>query len=338
MRLLEPFTAKRMGFLLGTWVYGQARHDDPTAARGALDAAFDEIKRLEGALSRFRGESEVAALNRSEGVPVRAGRELFGLLQKSAALARRSGRALDVTVAPLVDLWREAERRGSVPADAEITACLARVGSGALDLFFTVFGGIFSGVILVVVSFYLASQEKGIEHFLRLVTPLRDENYVIDLWMRTHAKLGRWLRGQLLLGLAIGIVVYLVLSVLGIKYALSLALIAAIFELIPIIGPILAAVPAVFLGFLKGPELGLTVAVAYFLIQQLESHLLVPVVMRQAVGLNPLLIIIALLAGAKLGGVMGMFLAVPVASVLVEFLTDTDRRRRLFMKSGESGH
>lgn len=209
---------------------------------------------------------------------------------------------------------------------------LRSIGSGALDVFFAIFGGIFSGVIMVVVSFYLASQERGIEHFLRLVTPLRDENYVIDLWMRTHAKLGRWLRGQLLLGLAIGIVVYLALSILGIKYALSLALIAAIFELIPIIGPILAAVPAVFLGFLKGPELGLIVAVVYFLIQQLESHLLVPVVMRQAVGLNPLLVIIALLAGAKLGGIMGMFLAVPVASVLAEFVADTDRRRRL---SGE---
>jgi len=208
---------------------------------------------------------------------------------------------------------------------------LQSIGSGALDVFFAVFGGIFSGVVLVVVSFYLASQENGIEHFLRLVTPLRDENYVIDLWMRTHAKLGRWLRGQLLLGFSIGVVVYLALSILGIKYALSLALIAAIFELIPIIGPILAAVPAVFLGFLRGPELGLTVAVAYFFIQQLESHLLVPVVMRQAVGLNPLLVIIALLVGGKLGGVMGMFLAVPIASVLVEFLTDTDRRRRLFV-------
>ncbi|OHA09002.1 MAG: hypothetical protein A3A44_01115 [Candidatus Sungbacteria bacterium RIFCSPLOWO2_01_FULL_60_25] len=215
---------------------------------------------------------------------------------------------------------------------------LRSVGSGAIDIFFTVFGGIFSGVVLVVVSFYLASQEKGIEHFLRLVTPLRDEGYVIDLWMRTHAKLGRWLRGQLLLGFTIGVVVYLALSILGIKYALSLALIAAIFELIPIIGPILAAVPAVFLGFLKGPELGLTVAVAYFLIQQLESHLLVPVVMRQAVGLNPLLVIIALLVGGKLGGVMGMFLAVPVASVLVEFLTDTDRRRRLFTEGGAAEH
>lgn len=215
---------------------------------------------------------------------------------------------------------------------------LQGIGSGVLDLFFTVFGGIFSGVILVVVSFYLASQEKGTEHFLRMITPLRDEDYIIDLWMRTHAKLGRWLRGQLVLGLVIGIVVYLALSVLGVKYALSLALIAAILELIPIIGPILAAVPAVFLGFLKGPELGLTVAVVYFLIQQLESHLLVPVVMRQAIGLNPLLVIVALLAGGKLGGIMGMFLAVPIASVLSEFLADTDRRRRLFMKEGTGEH
>lgn len=205
---------------------------------------------------------------------------------------------------------------------------LRAAGGNALDVIFSIFGGIASGVILIVVSFYLASQENGIERFLRMVTPLRDEQYVLDLWNRSQTKMGQWFRGQALLGAIIGVLVYLALTLLGIRYALILAFLAAIFELIPIIGPILAAAPAVFLAFLSSPLLALIVAVTYAIIQQLESHLLVPMVMQRTVGLNPLVVIVSLLIGAKLGGILGMFLAVPIAAVLVEFVMDTDRKKR----------
>src|SRR3989344_8170812 len=174
---------------------------------------------------------------------------------------------------------------------------LRSAGSSALDLLVSIFGGVFSVVILVVVSFYLASQEEGIEQFLRMVVPLRDEEYVIDLWERSRAKIGQWLRSQLLLGVVVGILVFIALTLLGVRYALFLALLAAIFELIPVIGPILAAVPAVFFALLSSPVLGLIVAVVYTIIQQLESHVLVPLLMRRVVGLNPLVVVIALLIG-----------------------------------------
>lgn len=205
---------------------------------------------------------------------------------------------------------------------------LRSAGSSALDLIVSVFGGVFSVVILVVVSFYLASQENGIEHFLRMVTPLRDEEYVIDLWERSRAKIGQWFRSQVLLGIIIGIFVFIALTLLGIRYALFLAILAMVFELIPVIGPILAAVPAVFFAFLSSPLLGLVVAVVYTVIQQLESHVLVPLLMRRVVGLNPLIVVVALLVGAKLGGILGMFLAVPLAAVVVEVVADVDKKKR----------
>ena len=208
------------------------------------------------------------------------------------------------------------------------------IGAGAFGFLLAVFGGVFSGVLLFVVSFYFASQEKGIERFLRTVTPLRDEEYVIGLWQRSQAKIGQWLRGQALLAVIIGLLVYFALTILNVRYALSLALLAAIFEVIPIAGPILAAVPAVFFGFLESPTQGLIVAATYVLIQQLESHLIVPVVMRRTVGVSPLLVILSLLAGARLGGILGMLLAVPVAAVIVEFLTDIDQRRRQAAPAG----
>lgn len=201
-------------------------------------------------------------------------------------------------------------------------------GAGALDFLFSIFGGIFSGVILIVVSFYLACQENGIERFLRLITPLRHEEYIIDLWTRSQVKMGYWLRGQILLGLIMGVFVYIALTLLGVRYAAILALLAAIFEIIPTVGPILAAVPAVFLGFLSSPLLGLIVGVVYFILQQTENHLLVPLVLQRSIGLNPLAVIIALLIGAQLGGILGLFLSVPLASIVVELVTDIDKRKR----------
>lgn len=212
---------------------------------------------------------------------------------------------------------------------------LRAASSSAFEVIFSIFGGVASGLILLVVSFYLASQERGIERFLRLVTPLRDEEYAVDLWTRAQAKMGQWFRGQVLLGLIVGLFVYIALSLLGVRYALILALLAAVLELIPIIGPILAAAPAVFFAFLADPLLALVTALAYVVIQQIESHILVPLVMRRTVGLNPLVVIIALLVGAKLGGILGIFLAVPLSAVIAEFVTDSDRKRRgLFQFAG----
>lgn len=201
-------------------------------------------------------------------------------------------------------------------------------GQTTFDIIFSLFGGLASAVILLVISFYLATQEDGIERFLKIVTPLAQEEYAIDLWNRSQRKMGQWLRGQLLLGALVGLAVYVMLMIVGIRYALILAILAAILELIPIIGPILAAAPAVFFGFLESPGTALLVALFYTIIQQAESHLLVPLVMRRTVGLNPLVVVIALLVGARLGGILGLFLAVPTASVLIEFLTDMEERKR----------
>lgn len=205
---------------------------------------------------------------------------------------------------------------------AGIEEKLLQAGGGLL----TVFKGIFSGVVMIVatfvLSFYLALQENGVRKFLQFITPKRYENHVLDLWQRAQTKLGNWLQGQLLLGFIIGILVFVALSILGIPYAPILALLAAIFELVPVAGPIIAAIPAVLLAFLISPIKGLITLIVYFIIQQTENHIIVPNVMRKAVGLNPVVIIIALLVGAKLGGIIGMLLAVPAAAVLMEVLRE----------------
>lgn len=209
----------------------------------------------------------------------------------------------------------------------------SQFAGGVVGVLSAVFGGLMSVTVLIVVSFYLAAQENSVENFLRLMAPLEYEEYVIDLWKRSQEKMGKWLRGQMLLALFVGILVFIALTVLEIKYALLFAIIAALLETIPIVGPIISAVPAVFVTIIEDPILGAGLIVLFFMIQQIESQLFVPIIMKKTVGLNPLVVVIAMLIGARLGGILGIFLAVPVASVVVEFIMDTDRKKRGFLRA-----
>jgi len=194
----------------------------------------------------------------------------------------------------------------------------------------SIFGGVLSFVLIVVFSFYFSIIETGVDEFLRVVSPRKYQPYVLDLWRRSRQKIGLWMQGQLLLGLIIGVLVYLILTILGIKHALLLAVIAALFELIPVFGPILAALPAVLIGFVDGGAVkGLLVVGVYVLLQQFENHLIYPLVVTKIIGVSPLLVILALIVGAELAGFLGILLAVPVAATVQELVKDV-RERRIF--------
>ena len=211
---------------------------------------------------------------------------------------------------------------------------LARIGgleSGIVNIASAAFGGIFSFLLVFVFSFYLAAQEKGIEGFLRLVTPLAYEPYIVNLWERSQKKLGRWLRAQMLLGAIVGVLLFFGLTLLGVQHAFFFAIIAAVFEIIPVVGPILAAVPAVAGALLTSPLLGVLVIGLYFVVQQTESHVIVPVVMRKTIGLSPLVVVLALLIGARLGGIFGILIAVPLTAITAELLNDWDKKKRALM-------
>ena len=199
---------------------------------------------------------------------------------------------------------------------------LQQSAQSIIGLVVSIFGGLMSFIAILIISFYLSVTKNGIENFLGSIVPEKYEPYAIGLWKRSEIKVGRWLQGQLLLGLIMGLVVYVGLSLMGIKYALLLAFLAAVLEIVPIVGPVLAAIPAVFLAFLQGPSLGLWVVLFYVAAQQLENHLLVPVVLGKTTGLNPVVVIIALLVGQQLAGIPGMILSVPLATVIVELLDD----------------
>jgi predicted PurR-regulated permease PerM len=199
------------------------------------------------------------------------------------------------------------------------------------------FGGFLSFILIVVLSFYLSAQEHGVEHFLRLISPARSRGYIVDLWKRSQTKIGLWFQGQILLGVLVGVLAFLGLSVMGVSSALFLAVLIMIFELIPVFGPILAAVPAIAIAFTDGIRVadpGLTAALIvglfYFIIQQFESHLIYPLVVRKVIGIPPVLVILALVIGAKMAGFLGILLSVPVTAILMEVLNDVAKEKRIF--------
>jgi len=202
---------------------------------------------------------------------------------------------------------------------------LEQATSSIFGTIINLFGGLFSAGIVLVISFYLAVQEKGVKRFLVSLTPTEHHHYASDLIERIQSKIGGWMRGQILLMLIIGVLTYIGLFFLDVKYALTLALIAGLFELIPYVGPFIALIPAAILAFIQAPLLGLLVVILYVVIQQLENYVIVPQVMKKTVGLNPIVIIIVMLIGAKLAGVIGIILSVPLTASIAEFLKDLQK-------------
>lgn len=211
----------------------------------------------------------------------------------------------------------------------ELRSMFSDTSEGFVRAVSMAFGGLLSFILIMVFSFYFAVQERGIDDFLRLVVPAQYKDEVLSLWERSQRKIGLWMQGQLLLGLIVGVLVYLGLSVLGVKYALLFAIFAGVLEIIPLFGPIIAAIPAVLLAFADGgPSLGFLVIGLYLIIQQFENHLIHPLVVSKVVGVPPILIILALLIGAQLGGFLGIILAVPLSAVLQELVADFSRKKK----------
>mgnify|MGYP003394256643 CR=1 FL=1 len=263
-----------------------------------------------------------------------------GLTVETASTAAKSSSIVTDVISPQVVEFR----RGILESANILDLFKSSIENGsAIKSASVFFGGLLSFVLIVVLSFYLSSQERGIENFLRLISPIKSRSYIVDLWKRSQAKIGLWAQGQLMLGVVVGVLVFLIMSMLGIPSALFLAVMAMMFELIPVFGPILAAVPAVALAFLNGinplasalavvpgVNAALIVASVYFLIQQIESQVIYPVVVRKIVGIPPVLVILALIIGAKMAGFLGIILSVPITAILMEFLGDVAKERKIF--------
>lgn len=202
------------------------------------------------------------------------------------------------------------------------------VSAGVFGSLAQIFGGIFNFILVLVMSFYLSMQDRGVETFLRIVTPSKNEDQIVTLWGRVERKIAKWFKGQMMLGLIIFFLSYIVLLVAGVKYALILALLCGLLEMIPY-GITFGIIPSVLVTFFQlGPTTALWVLIAMIVIQQAENYLLVPTLFKKIIGVPPLVVIIALLVGAKLAGLLGMILAMPMAVLMLEIVDDVQSKKR----------
>lgn len=179
-----------------------------------------------------------------------------------------------------------------------------------------VFGGIISFIGILVITFYIVIQENGLKKMFYNLIPGRHVEFVADLVSKIQKKISMWVRGQLILCFIVGLAAYLGLLIFQVKYALLLGILAGLTEIVPYAGPFIGGAVAVLFALAQSPFKAFLVVILYIIIQQLENNLLVPKVMQKAVGLNPIVSILALLVGFRLGGITGALFAIPIATVL----------------------
>jgi len=205
---------------------------------------------------------------------------------------------------------------------------LPKAVSGVLETVSEFLGGIITFILILVLTFYMVVENDALKKFFKSIAPDKYQPHLIGLFTRAQNKVGLWLRGALILGFIVGTFVFVGLTILGVKYALVLALLAGLLELIPYFGPPISAIPAVFMAFSQDPILGLLTIALYVVIQQLENNILVPKVMQKAVGLNPVVSILSLGVGFKVAGFLGALLAIPMATAIGVFVGDLIELRK----------
>jgi predicted PurR-regulated permease PerM len=205
---------------------------------------------------------------------------------------------------------------------------LTRASSNIFSAIGTIFGGIFSAVAIFSIAFFLSLEEKGIERSLALITPLRYRDSVLNIWEKSKKKITRWFATRIIGMIFVGLFTFITCYVLNVKYAVFFGLLAGVSDLIVTIGPLLAGgVIALFIA-LSSLSKAVIFIIAFLIIQEIEGHILLPILSKKFLRLSPALVLIALLIGAKLWGILGAILAIPLTGMLFEFIKEFFARRK----------
>lgn len=216
-----------------------------------------------------------------------------------------------------------------------ISSQLSNVGANILSKTAGVISGVVAVITIIVLSFYLLLEEEGVKKIYRGILPAEWHAPFSEITRKIAIKLGAWLRGQLVLMGAVGLLTTLGLLVIGHPYALTLGIWSGVTEVIPIVGPWIGAVPGIVVGLTDSPLQGFLALVVYLIVQQLENTVLVPKIMGKAVGLNPFVVIVAILVGGKLYGLTGVLLSVPLAAAISVIVDDWSVIRQAIRPNGK---
>ena len=205
---------------------------------------------------------------------------------------------------------------------------LEGMADNVFNVLFNIFGGVFSALFVIVTAVFLSLERKPVERTLILLFPKKYEASVMNVWEKCQNKVSGWFGARLLACLFVGIVSYITFLLFKVEYSFTLALFAGVFNFIPYVGPLLTGIILFLIVFPTAILKGIFVVIAFTLIQQIENHILTPVLMKKFVGLPPVLVLVSLVVGGKLWGLLGAILAVPLFGILFEFLKEFLEKRK----------
>jgi predicted PurR-regulated permease PerM len=204
----------------------------------------------------------------------------------------------------------------------------SKFSSGVLTATISVVSNLAALVSLIILSLYLSLDWINIKKQFVSLFPDNQEDAVEDTINDIETNLGRWVKGELIMMLTVGVACFIGLTILGVKYSLALAIVSGLLEIVPVLGPVLSAIPAVIFAFVDSPIKAVFVIALYILVHQLENTVLFPKVMQKVSGFSPLIILVALLIGSEFFGIIGAIIAVPstivIGIILKRFLRSAD--------------
>jgi len=212
----------------------------------------------------------------------------------------------------------------------QLSGSLSNIGELLLSRTVGFISGVVAIITVLVLTFYLLLEENGMKKIFHGIFPKSTHEALSETTKKIAGKLGAWVRGQIYLMFVVGFFTTIGLFIIGSPYALTLGLWSGLTEVVPILGPWLGAAPGVVVGLAQSPLQGLLTMIVYLIVQQLEGNILVPRIMSKAVGLNPVIVIIAIIIGGKLYGLMGVLLSVPLAATISVVAEDWPLIRETF--------
>lgn len=238
---------------------------------------------------------------------------------------------------------------GLFPASSQTAVILETISKngitlGTLQSFFTgdlisgsssfvttisqIFGGLFNTLLVIIISFYLSVQEKGVEQFIRVMFPVSVEEYAVDVWQRVERKIGYWFGGQALVALLVALITYIGLILLGVPYALILGTIAGLFVFVPF-GSGISMIPTIAIGYLAaGIPLVIQIFVFYMIVHYIESYFISPYIIHRTIGIPMLVILLSFIACVELFGIIGLVVAIPIAVLILELVFDQAKLKK----------
>jgi len=219
----------------------------------------------------------------------------------------------------------------------ELGSKLTDFAGNAIGAIFTVFNGIFNMFLVLIITFFMVVNSRLTTNFFHSLFPRRYSGYITVKMKQVSSRIGEWIRGQMLLALSMGVLTFVVFSIIGLDYALTLSFVSALAEFVPYLGPVITFGSAALIALNQDPILIVWLIPIYAALQFLEGNIMVPLIVGRSVGLNPIVVLFALLSGATIGttlggsvglGLIGMIIAVPMANIISIFVEEYTEKNK----------